>query len=168
MSFARARIIRVLLLCGLAAALLPLPALAGSTKPQPCWVLLLNESYSGHITTIYAPQCYTEAEKHIPPIAKIYGNELQEIQQAAAAAKLGKLPKNPTGGDGTAGGRLRPRRTTAGSGRRSTSSIRAARTRSRLPLIVLGALAVLLVIAGIAGMFWQRSHPRESGPPAAS
>ena len=31
-----------------------------------------------------------------------------------------------------------------------------------LPLLVLGALAILLVIAGAAGMIYQRSHPRDS------
>jgi len=30
-----------------------------------------------------------------------------------------------------------------------------------LPLLVLGALAILLVIAGGAGMIWQRTHPRD-------
>jgi cobalamin biosynthesis Mg chelatase CobN len=34
-----------------------------------------------------------------------------------------------------------------------------------LPLLILGLLAILLVIAGIGGMFWQRSHPRDDGPP---
>ncbi len=29
-----------------------------------------------------------------------------------------------------------------------------------LPLLILGALAIILVVGGIAGMFWQRSHPR--------
>ena len=35
-----------------------------------------------------------------------------------------------------------------------------------LPLLILGALAILLVIAGAAGMLWQRSHPRDEPPPA--
>jgi hypothetical protein len=35
-----------------------------------------------------------------------------------------------------------------------------------LPLLVLGALAILLVIAGAAGMLWQRSHPRDDGAEA--
>ena len=164
MSFARTRLIRVALLCGIAAALTPLSAFAGSTQPQPCWVLLLNESYSGHITTIYPQHCYTQAINHLPPIANIYGNEKEQIQQAAAAAKLGNLPKGP-GGSNSVGA------TTETHGwfwkaihKFDPGSANAFPT----PLIVLGALAVLLVIAGIAGMLWQRSHPRESGPPAAS
>src|SRR5579871_2145212 len=87
MSIARARLIRVLLLCGLAAAFLPLPAVAGSGKGVPCWEALLNESYSGQITTIYPQNCYSEALKKIPAVARIYGNETQQIQQAAVYAK---------------------------------------------------------------------------------
>ena len=35
-----------------------------------------------------------------------------------------------------------------------------------LPLLILGALAILLVIAGGAGMLWQRTHPRDDGAEA--
>ena len=35
-----------------------------------------------------------------------------------------------------------------------------------LPLLILGALAILLVAAGGVGMIWQRSHPRDEPPPA--
>jgi hypothetical protein len=35
-----------------------------------------------------------------------------------------------------------------------------------LPLLILGALAILLVIAGAIGMIWQRSHPSDEPPPA--
>jgi hypothetical protein len=35
-----------------------------------------------------------------------------------------------------------------------------------LPLLILGALAILLVAAGGVGMLWQRSHPRDEPPPA--
>jgi hypothetical protein len=36
-----------------------------------------------------------------------------------------------------------------------------------LPLLILGALAILLVVAGGAGMLWQRSHPRDDDASAA-
>jgi hypothetical protein len=32
-----------------------------------------------------------------------------------------------------------------------------------LPLLILGGLAILLVAAGVVGMLWQRSHPRDDG-----
>jgi hypothetical protein len=34
-----------------------------------------------------------------------------------------------------------------------------------LPLLILGALAILLVIAGAAGMIWRRNQDREPGEP---
>ena len=37
--------------------------------------------------------------------------------------------------------------------------------RSALPLLILGALAILLVIAGAAGMIWRRYQDREPGEP---
>lgn len=36
-----------------------------------------------------------------------------------------------------------------------------------LPLLILGALAILLVLAGAAGMVWQRTHPRDEPPAPA-
>jgi cobalamin biosynthesis Mg chelatase CobN len=36
-----------------------------------------------------------------------------------------------------------------------------------LPLLILGALAILLVLAGAVGMLWQRSHPRQEPPATA-
>ena len=36
-----------------------------------------------------------------------------------------------------------------------------------LPLLILGAVAILLVLAGAAGMLWQRSHPRDEPPATA-
>jgi hypothetical protein len=162
MSTAHARLIRVLVACGLAAALMPLPALADSAPAPPCWQQLLNESYSGQITTIYPHQCYTEALKRIPAVARIYGNETQQITQAMILAKQNKLPP--------------------GSGGASANSSSSHSTVWKVvhkfdpgssdafptPLLVLGALAILLVIAGIAGMLWQRSHPRDSAPPTPS
>ena len=31
------------------------------------------------------------------------------------------------------------------------------------PLLILGLLAIVLILAGVGGMFWQRSHPRDDG-----
>jgi hypothetical protein len=37
-----------------------------------------------------------------------------------------------------------------------------------LPLLILGALAIVLVVAGAIGMLWQRSHPRGDDSSAAT
>jgi hypothetical protein len=150
------------------AALSPVPALAAQAGPHktvPCWEALLNESYTGSISTIYPKHCYTEALKHVPAIAQIYGNEKQQIRHAMQLAALGKLPPGSSGAStttpssgGSSGGisgfikRLNP------------GSANAFPT----PLLILGALAILLVIAGVAGMLWQRSHPRETGTPTTA
>jgi hypothetical protein len=162
MSIACTRFIRVVLACGLAAALAPLPALAGSAPPPPCWQQLLNESFSGRITTIYPHHCYTQALKRIPAVARIYGNEAQQITQAMNLAQQNKLPPNQPGA-------------TASSTASHSWLWRAVHKFDPgssdafpTPLLILGALAILLVIAGIAGMLWQRSHPRDSAPPAPS
>jgi hypothetical protein len=161
MSFARARFIRALLLCGLVGVVLPLPALG--SKPVPCWEALINESYTGRITTIYPLHCYAEALKRIPEVATIYGNEKQQIQAAAAAAARHQLPKNQSG----------PPAASSSTSQSAWSKFihkfdPGSANAFPTPLLILGALAILLVIAGIAGMLWQRSHPRGADPPAAS
>jgi len=155
------------MLCVLAGALTPLPALATQTHSGgtvPCWVALLNDSYSGTITKIYPLHCYGEAIKHLPAVATIYGSEKQELQAAEAAAAHGKLVVG-----------VKVSTTTTTSSKKATGISSwldkldpGSASAFPTPLLILGALAILLVIAGIAGMFWQRSHPRDSGPPAAS
>jgi hypothetical protein len=163
----RKRLIRVVALCALLAALAPLPGTAArSGQPTKstvaCWVTLLNDLYDGTISNIYPIPCYAQAIKHLPPVAQIYGSAKDDIIAARQAALVGKLPPgHPV--------------TTA-----SSSSDKGGLTGflDRLvpgnpnsfptPLLILGLLAILLIIAGIAGMLWQRSHPRDDdGAPTA-
>jgi hypothetical protein len=160
----RTRCIRLALLCVLAGALTPFPALAAHTHPGgtvPCWEALLNDSYDGSISKIYPLPCYAEAIKHLPAVATIYGSEKQEIQAAEAAAAHGKLARGVVVVTTT----TTTKKATGISSwldKLDPGSANAFPT----PLLILGVLAILLVIAGIAGMFWQRSHPRDGGPPA--
>ena len=162
----RARCIRVVLLCVLAGALTPLPALAAQTHSGgtvPCWEALLNESYDGTINKIYPLHCYGEAIKHLPAVATIYGSEKQEIEAAEAAAAHGRLVR----GVAVVTTTTTSKKATGISSwldKLDPGSANAFPT----PLLILGVLAILLVVAGIAGMFWQRSHPRDGGPPATS
>jgi hypothetical protein len=130
----------------------------------PCWVSLLNDSYGGAITRIYPLHCYGEAIKHLPAVATIYGSEKQEIQAAEAAAARGKLAKGVVIASTTTTSTKKATGISSWLDKLNPGSANAFPT----PLLILGALAILLVIAGIAGMLWQRSHPRDSGPPAPS
>jgi hypothetical protein len=136
-------------------ALAPLSATAADgakAKPVPCWVTLLNDSYDGTISAIYPLKCYPEAIKHIPAVAQIYGSVKEEIVQAEHLALLNKLPKPAT-----------PTASTSNSGPCNflCRLVPGNPNSFPTPLIVLGLLAILLIIAGIAGMLWQRSHPRD-------
>jgi hypothetical protein len=139
---------------------------SATTHPgaPPCWVSLLNDSYGGAITKIYPLHCYGEAIKHLPAVATIYGSEKQEIQAAEAAAARGKLAPGVHVATTTTTTSKKATGIASWLDKLNPGSADAFPT----PLLILGALAILLVIAGIAGMLWQRSHPRDGGPPAAA
>jgi len=166
----RKRLIRVVALCAILAALAPLPVSAARaaqpTTKVACWVTLLNDLYDGTISNIYPIHCYGEAISHLPAVAQIYGSAKDDIITARQFALLGKLP---------------PGHAVAAA---SSSSSKGGLTGflDRLvpgnpnsfptPLLILGLLAIVLILAGVGGMLWQRSHPRdddgddaELGPP---
>jgi hypothetical protein len=140
--------------------LAPLPVSAAraaqpTTTTVACWVTLLNDLYDGTISNIYPIHCYGEAISHLPPVAQIYGSAKDDIIAARQAALLGKLPK------------------AAVVAAASSSSSKGGLTGflDRLvpgnpnsfptPLLILGLLAIVLILAGVGGMLWQRSHPRD-------
>jgi len=159
---------------------------AGST-PAPCWKLLLGEWYSGKITSTYKPKCYRQAIAHLPVDVQVYSSARQDIEAAEFAAAHHKpippesttLPSVRT----TAGGsKTSPRGTKTTSPSVTTTTPTESNPPKKkhgivgilddltpgnpqsfpLPLLVLGALAILLVIAGGAGMVWQRAHPGDT------
>jgi hypothetical protein len=180
-------VLRLALLFCAVAVLAPLPALgavSGSKNTVPCWKRLMNDWYGGTIKHIYPPACYKAAIKNMPTDLKIYSSAKEDIQRALQARIEGK-PIPPESG-------TPPSTTTtgvAGSGTTTTTSAAGPGTTTTppkktgislflakltpgdsqafpLPLLILGALAILLVAAGGVGMLWQRSHPRDEPPPA--
>lgn len=143
----------------------PATATTGGTA---CWKLLLNEWYGGAITTIYPLHCYRQAIDHLPADIAVYSSAKDDIQAAELAATRGKAaPPEKT--------KLPPSITTAGGTldqnppkkKHGIAGIFADITPGNpqafpLPLLVLGALAILLVVAGGGGMVWQRSHPGDA------
>jgi hypothetical protein len=151
---------------------------AGST-PSPCWKLLLGEWYGGKITTIYKPICYRQAIAHLPVDAQVYSSARQDIEAAEIAAKHHKkappekVPPpsttTPAGGATTTPGGTTTTPTESNPPKKKHGLIGILDDLTPgnpqsfpLPLLVLGALAILLVIAGGAGMVWQRTHPGDA------
>jgi hypothetical protein len=161
-----------------AGAARPVPAAAAT----PCWKALLNDWYDGRIDSTYALHCYQDALKHLPADVQTYSSAHDDIFRAMqnARAELRKngtkvtantpLPpapkptKKPTGGKNTdttgttttttpAPGRKPP-----GGGLPSVADKvdHSGASSVPLPLIVLGALALLLVAAGGIGIIAKR------------
>jgi hypothetical protein len=165
-----------------AAVARPLPAAAAT----PCWKALLNDWYDGRIDNTYPLHCYSDALKHLPADVQTYSSAHDDILRALQNAKAelkrsgtkitpntpvppaGKPPTKTTG-HGNNNGSTTTSTTSQPPGRKppngglpsavdkvnhsSPSSI-------PLPLIVLGALALLLIAAGGIGLIAKR---RQSG-----
>jgi hypothetical protein len=57
-------------------------ATAASKSRTPCWQLVLNDEYDGHIDGTYPVHCYKQAIAHLPEDSLIYGQLKQDITQA--------------------------------------------------------------------------------------
>ncbi len=183
------------MIVGVVGVLVPLPATAAHASGSasvPCWKRLLNDWYDGAINNVYPIPCYGQAIKHLPADLVIYGSAKDDILRAEQAAIHNKSapPEHAPPGASTTplpAGETTATTTVTTNGTTTTAVVivSAPTTPKKkgftlalakitpgdsesfpLPLLILGALAIILVIGGIAGMFWQRSHPRDEPPPA--
>jgi len=157
----------------------------------PCWKTLLTDWYDGRIDHTYPLHCYTDALKHLPPDVQTYSSAHDDIARAlqSARAKLkksgatvGPNTKIPPGASGNKGGgpsggsrtssnkitnstRPLPGHHTKGGLTRLADKLNPSSPSSLpLPLLVLGALALLLVAAGGAGLLVKRLQARKPAP----
>jgi hypothetical protein len=162
-----------------AAVARPLPAAAAT----PCWKALLNDWYDGRIDNTYALHCYSDALTHLPADVQTYSSAHDDILRALQNAKTelkkngtkitpdtsvppaGKPTTKPTGNTTATS----PTTTTQPPGRkppqgglpRAVDQVNHSNPLSvPLPLIVLGALALLLVAAGGIGLLAKRRQGR--------
>src|SRR5262249_14882836 len=159
---------------------------------SPCWKVLLNDWYDGRIDHTYPVHCYREALKHLPADVQTYSSAHDDIQRAlqSAEAKIraggGTVSANsevpPPGGSATTtnetsghgGDEGNTTTTTAGGAGKTTpgglsgvaqDANPSSASSVPLPLIILGALALLLVAAGAAGLIAKRVQARKPNNP---
>ena len=165
-----------------AAVARPVPASAAT----PCWKALLNDWYDGRIDNTYPLHCYSDALKHLPADVQTYSSAHDDILRALQNAKAelrkngtkitpntpvppaGKPPTKTTG-NGKNGSTTSSTTTTQPPGRKPPggglpSAVDKVNHSSPssvpLPLIVLGALALLLIAAGGVGLIAKRRQGR--------
>jgi hypothetical protein len=170
---------------GVAVAALALIAAVARPAPAPgatpCWKALLNDWYDGRIDNTYPLHCYQDALKHLPADVQTYSSAHDDILRALqnARAELRRsgtkvtpdtpVPPAPKPGSKTTGGT----KTTTNGGTTTTTPPgrkppegglprvadkvnHSGPSSVPLPLIVLGALALLLVAAGGIGILAKR------------
>jgi hypothetical protein len=139
---------------------------AGSARAAaattPCWQEVLGEWYTGEINTIFPHDCYTEAIAHLPSNIQEYSSARGDIENAEALAARHKPYKSKGVGPVTTD--QNPPKGGGGIHHLLNELTPGNPQSFPLPLLVLGALAILLVVAGGVGMLWQRRHP--GGPDA--
>jgi hypothetical protein len=162
------------------------PAAAKSTKSTPpCWKTLINDWYDGRIDGTYPIHCYREALNHLPTDVETYSSARDDIKQAlqeritqgrkgggtgTTGGSGGATGTGGTGGSSGGGtGGTKGGGTGTSGGHKSASSpigdvfnsTKPAKADSiPIPLIVLGAVALLLMAAGGAGFLARRMRTR--------
>jgi cobalamin biosynthesis Mg chelatase CobN len=142
----------------------------------PCWKLLLNDWYDGTISNIYPIPCYHQAIAHLPTDIKVYSSAADDINRAlqAAIARQKKTHKTVTAIE--TGATTQSTKTTSST---TTTPTTTSKKKPKgplgtalrditpggadsfpLPLLILGLLAILLVLAGVGGMLWRRYQDR--------
>lgn len=156
---------------------------AAAHKPA-CWQLLLNDWYDGRIDNTYALHCYSDALTHLPADVQTYSSAHDDILRALQNAKADlrrngtkitpNTPVPPAGKPAKGSGNGKNSTTTSPTttqppGRKHPggglpSAVDKVNHSSPssvpLPLIVLGALALLLIAAGGIGLLAKRRQSR--------
>ena len=174
----------VALTLGLGAGVAP----ASAKGKPPCWKTLINDWYDGRIDGTYPIHCYREALQHLPTDVDTYSSAREDIKQAlqkritqgtgggttttGGASSGGGAGSSGGGGGSSNGGSNNGGDTsggTQGGGGKSTSGpvqdvFDATKPGNAdsvpVPLIVLGAVALLLIVAGATGFLTRRMRTR--------
>src|SRR5579862_2977116 len=171
------------LLATLAGSLVMLAAGVGSaaaaheSAQQPtstCWKQVINDwENNGRIDNVYAPPCYTQAIQHLNqyPDIKGYSNIIQDIQAALFSVLHeegrdgGDGPSGPTASPTGSSGPTIPKKSDSGPVNWLSDHLAPGNAQSvPLPLLVLGGLAVLLLLAAAGTWFARRVQTNRQKP----
>jgi uncharacterized membrane protein YgcG len=156
----------------LAATALALGASAPASAATPCWRVLINDWFDGHINHVYPQWCYQAALGHLPRDVQYYSDAKDAITAAMreAAREHKKVDYNAKGGGFTGPG-------SGGSGGGSDSGSCGVVGRVigwlgpsnadqvPLPLLILAAVALLLLAAAGGSVLSKRLQARRAPPP---
>jgi hypothetical protein len=171
----------VALTLGLGAGVAP----ASAKGKPPCWKTLINDWYDGRIDGVYAIHCYREALQHLPTDVDTYSSAREDIKQALQKriTQGAGGGTTTTGGDTSSGGGTAPGSggggsnnggsnngggTQGGGGKSTSGPVQDVFDATKpgnadsvpVPLIVLGAVALLLIVAGATGFLTRRMRTR--------
>jgi len=135
---------------------------------EPCRNAIFNDWYAdGKVASTYSHQCYVDALKHIPPDAAVYSNlsdDIKSAMRAAARRAAGKsVPKEVGHGfasltassGGVAGAHATNPRRSDSHDRGTPQAVAPVASDSSssipVPILILGAVALLLAAAGAVG-----------------
>ena len=156
---------------------------AAAKQKESCARQIVNDWYGdGKVDKIYDVHCYREAIRSLPVDVRDYSNAEEDILRALAYAKKGQPDPGPAGGKsgGGGGGGNNPTKGPTGHGGPTdpggtdgstggdgdTVAAPGADTSGPssipLPLIVLGGLAFLLLVAGGAGYVNRRMQTQSA------
>jgi hypothetical protein len=163
-------------LLGVAAVLTVGTASAASKAKAPCWRLLLNDEYDGHIDGTYPVGCYRAAIAHLPQDSLIYGQFKQDITQAmlkatAAMKKRGVkvTSTTPVQPDDASRGLQQEKKKKKGFFAVIADKIGPGNASSiPLPLLILAGLGLLLIAAAGASFAARWIAGRRSPPSPAT
>ena len=148
--------VKSLLLVALAGLALAFGAAAPASASPPCWRVLINDWFDGHIDKTYPPSCYTQAIKHLPRDVEMYSGASDDIHRAMLAALRQGKGDPPSGGTATRQTQRNSDPTAAASPETHSKGVilRAIEwlgpsdaASVPLPLLILAALAFLLLAA---------------------
>jgi hypothetical protein len=154
---------------------------ASQQATERCWLAVINDWLDNNqVDHVYAIPCYTQAIQHLNqfPDVKGYSSAADDIHRALLAAIRqdrgsgpGSGPPGPASGGPSSGGGTNGGSSSGGSRSlfgRATQAIGPGDAQSvPLPLLVLGGLALLLLLAAAATWFARRLQARRVTPAPA-